>query len=317
MSFFCSIPVIAGLLGCPVAGGQTVAGYVEGDHVILAPTENTQILSLSAKRGDHVKAGDTLATLDDADVKIAVAEAAAGLAQAQAQLANLQEGRRPEEIAVLETTVASAEAEATEAERVARRASDLSRRGIAPQADLDQANTGVTLANARVAQAKANLAVARLPARQQEINAASQQVKRAEAALASAQWRLSKRQIIASADGTISDVLRQPGDNAGPQAPVFDLLPDGATKIRLYFPQDQFAQLKPGTKLLVNCDGCDADIPAVVIYISGEPEFTPPVIYSIENRQKLVFLVEARETGTGMKLRPGQIIDGRISDASK
>jgi HlyD family secretion protein len=168
-----------------------------------------------------------------------------------------------------------------------------------------------------VAQAKANLSVARLPAREQEITAASEQVKRAEAALASAEWRLSKRQISAAADGTISDVLRQPGDNAGPQAAVFDLLPDGATKIRLYFPQDQFSQLQPGTKLAINCDGCDADIPAEVIYISSEPEFTPPVIYSIENRQKLVFLVEARETGDTPRLRPGQIVDGRIADAGE
>ena len=317
MSFLCSLPVIAGLFGCPSTGSAAVAGYVEGDHAILAPIESTQVLSLAVKRGDHVKAGDVLALLDDADVKIAVAEAKAALAQAEAQLANLKEGRRPEEIAVLETTVASAEAEAAEAQRVASRVEGLSRRGIAPQADLDQANTGVTLANARVAQAKANLSVAKLPAREQEITAASAQVKRAQAALDSAQWRLSKRQILASADGTISDVLRQPGDNAGPQAAVFDLLPDGATKIRLYFPQSDFSALKPGTKLAINCDGCDTDIPAEVIYISAEPEFTPPVIYSIENRQKLVFLVEARETGPETKLRPGQIVDGRIADASQ
>lgn len=317
MSFLCSLPVIAGLFGCPATNSAAVAGYVEGDHAILAPIESTQVLSLSVKRGDHVKAGDVLALLDDADVKIAVAEAKAALAQAEAQLANLKEGRRPEEIAVLETTVASAEAEAIEAGRVALRVEGLSKRGIAPQADLDQARTGLILANARVAQAKANLSVARLPAREQEITAASAQVKRAQAALDSAQWRLSKRQILASADGTISDVLRQPGDNAGPQAAVFDLLPDGATKIRLYFPQSDFSNLKPGTKIAINCDGCDADIPAEVIYISAEPEFTPPVIYSIENRQKLVFLVEARETGSEAKLRPGQIVDGRIVDESQ
>lgn len=317
MSFLCSLPVIAGFFGCPVSDHAAVAGYVEGDHAILAPIENAQVLSLAVKRGDHVKAGDVLATLDDADVKIAVAEAKAALAQAEAQLANLKQGRRPEEIAVLETTVAAAKAEAIEAERVAKRVSDLSRRGIAPAADLDQANTGFTLAKARVAQAEANLAVARLPAREQEITAASEQVKRAEAALASAEWRLSKRQINASADGMISDVLRQPGDNAGPQAAVFDLLPDGATKIRLYFPQDQFSQLRPGTKLAVNCDGCEKDIAAEIIYVCGEPEFTPPVIYSIENRQKLVFLVEARETGGATRLRPGQIVDGRIVDAGQ
>ena len=51
-------------------------------------------------------------------------------------------------------------------------------------------------------------------------------------------------------------------------------------------------------------------------YISDTPEFTPPVIYSLENRQKLVFLVEARETGGTSALRPGQIVDAGIKAAA-
>lgn len=318
MSFLCSIPILAGLIsGCPVADGAVAAGYVEGEHIILAPYENAQVLTLGVKRGDRVHPGSVLASLDDTDVKIAVSEAHAVLAQAEAQLGNLKEGRRPEEITVLETAVASSQTEAIEAERVAARVSGLSKRGIAPQSDLDQANTGLDLARARVAQAKANLAVARLPARAHEITAASEQVKRAQAVLASALWRLSKRSITAPVHGLVSDVLRHPGDNAGPQAPVIDLLPDGAVKLRLYFPETQIARVKPGTRLAIACDNCRTDLLAEVVYVSQDPEFTPPVIYSLENRQKLVFLVEAREVGDGGNLRPGQIVDARILDAAQ
>ena len=57
----------------------------------------------------------------------------------------------------------------------------------------------------------------------------------------------------------------------------------------------------------MHCDGCGADVAATVSYISEEPEYTPPVIYSNETRAKLVFMVEARPAGgAAPRLHPGQ-----------
>jgi HlyD family secretion protein len=316
MSFLCSLPLIASLMSCPAPGPALAVGYVEGEHVVLAPTETAQLLTLTVKRGDKVTPGMLLGALEDTDAKIAVAEAVAALAQAEAQLANLHEGRRPEEINVLEASLNSATAEVTEAERVATRQSGLSKRGIASQADLDQATTKLDLARTKVAQAQANLAVARLPARAQEIAAARQQMRRAQASLSAAEWRLSKRKLVSPSLGVISDIIRNPGDIAGPQAPVLDILPDGAVKIRLYFREAEISKLVVGTVLSIQCDGCPAGVEAAVSYVSDTPEFTPPVIYSLENRQKLVFLVEARETGGASALRPGQIVDASIKAAA-
>jgi HlyD family secretion protein len=316
MSILCSLPLIASLMSCPAPGPTLAVGYVEGEHVMLAPTETAQILRLNVKRGDKVTPGMALGALEDADAKIAVEEAKAALAQAEAQLANLQEGRRPEEINVLEAALNSATAEVTEAGRVASRLSGLSKRGISSQAELDQATTKLDLARTQVTQAQANLAVARLPARTQEIAAARQHVKQAQASSNAAEWRLSKRQLVSPSSGTISDIIRNPGDIAGPQAPVLDILPDGAVKIRLYFRESELSKLTLGTLLDIQCDGCAAGMEAAVSYVSDTPEFTPPVIYSLENRQKLVFLVEARETGGTSALRPGQIVDASIKDAA-
>ncbi len=316
MSFLCGLPLIASLMSCPAPGPALAVGYVEGEHVMLAPTETAQLLTLSVKRGDKVTPGMLLGSLEDADAKIAVAETKAALAQAEAQLANLQEGRRPEEINVLEAALNSATAEVTEAERVAARLSGLSKRGISSQADLDQAVTKLNLARTKVAQAQASLAVARLPARTQEINAARQQMKRAQASKSAAEWRLSKRQLVSPSHGVVSDIIRNPGDIAGPQAPVLDILPDGAVKIRLYFRESEMSKISLGTTLSIQCDGCAPGLEAAVSYVSDTPEFTPPVIYSLENRQKLVFLVEARETGGAGALRPGQIVDAGIKAAA-
>lgn len=309
MSFLCSMPFALSLFSACASSAPLAVGYVEGDYVLLAPIEVAQVREVTVRRGDRVETGKTIATLESADAEIAVSEAEAALAQAEAQLANLKVGRRPEEIAVLEAAVRSAHAQANEASRVLERTRDLFKRGIATQAQLDEATTAVEVAQAQIGQSEANLAVAGLPARPEEIKAASGQVEQARAALEQARWRLSKRTLTAPSSGRVSDVIRNPGDTSGPTAPVVSILPDGAVKLSVYVPQRAFSSIEVGSELAVRCDGCADGLRARVSYVSPDPEFTPPVIYSLENRQKLVYLVEARPEGDATRLQPGQIVD--------
>ena len=89
------------------------------------------------------------------------------------------------------------------------------------------------------------------------------------------------------------------------------MLPDGAVKLRVYIPEASFSSVKVGGLLDVHCDGCGPDVTARVSYVSPDPEFTPPVIYSLETRQKLVYLVEARPEG-----EPRRCSRGRSSTSS-
>ncbi|RUW75661.1 MULTISPECIES: HlyD family efflux transporter periplasmic adaptor subunit [unclassified Mesorhizobium] len=317
MSLLCSLPLAAQLFGACAPAAPLAVGYVEGDYVLLAPIEVAQVETVAVKRGDRVAPGATVVTLESADAKIAVAQAEAALAQAGAQLADLQVGKRPEEIAVLKAQVDMARAQAADAKRRYDRASDLYKRGTGTQADYDTASAALETANAQLGQAEANLAVGGLPARPETIKAADNQVKQAQSALEQAQWRLSKRVLTAPSPGRVNDVIRNPGDTAGPTAPVVSLLPDGAVKLSVYVPESAFSSVKVGALLSVHCDGCGPELKARVSYVSPDPEFTPPVIYSLENRQKLVFLVEARPEGDAGPLQPGQIVDVDLADAGK
>lgn len=317
MSFLCSLPLAAQLFGACAPTAPLAVGYVEGDYVLLAPIEVAQVETVAVKRGDRVTPGTPVVTLESADAKIAVAQADAALAQAQAQLADLQVGKRPEEIAVLKAQVDMAKAQAADVKRKYDRASDLFKRGTGTQADYDTASATLETANAQVGQAEANLAVGGLPARLETIKAADNQVKQAQSALGQARWRLSKRVLAAPSPGRINDVIRNPGDTAGPTAPVISMLPDGAVKLSVYVPERAFSSVKVGTLLNVHCDGCGPDVKARVSYVSPDPEFTPPVIYSLENRQKLVYLVEARPEGDAGPLQPGQIVDVDLADVGQ
>lgn len=314
MSIFCAIPFAASLFSACAPAAPLAVGYVEGDFVLLAPIEVAQVESVAVRRGDRVEAGKVVATLESRDAEIAVADAEAGLARAQAELADLKLGKRPEEIEVLEANIRSAKAQTAEAQRVLARAADLLERGIATRAEYDKASTEAERAEAQLGEAEANLAVAKLPARAETINAAEQQVKQAEAQLEQARWRLSKRKLQAPSPGRIDDVIRDAGDTAGPSAPVVSMLPDGAVKLRVFVPEAQFSSVEVGTLLDVRCDGCPDGLTARVSYVSPDPEFTPPVIYSLETRQKLVYLVEARPEGEASPLQPGQIVDVSLKE---
>jgi HlyD family secretion protein len=306
--FVCSIPLISALFTACAPIPPFATGYVEGEYVLIAPVTTAQIDHLAVKRGDHVSAGQPLVELERRDAEIAVAQAEAALARAQSQLSNLQEGKRPEEIRVIEATLASARAQAEEAKRAETRLTSLSDRGAATEAQRDDAITAAAMATAKVAEVEANLAVAKLPARAQEIAATEAALNGARADLARAEYLLEKRSLTAPATGVITDVIRNPGEIAGPSAPILALLPEGAVKLRLYVPEAEVAQIALGSALQVNCDGCAPGLVAEVSYISDGPEFTPPVIYSLQNRQKLVYLIEAHPVGdTGLK--PGQIVD--------
>ncbi|WP_323785798.1 HlyD family secretion protein [Thalassovita sp.] len=317
MSFVCAIPIISALFTQCAPALPLASGYVEAEHVLIAPVGSARIEEMTLNRGDAVAKGDVLVQLERRDAVIALAEADAALRAAEARQANLSEGRRTEEINVIEANLASARAQAKEIARETARISSLVERGVAPQAQLDEAQSRLDVANSRVVEVQANLAVARLPARTYEIAAAEADVAQAQARVEAAKWQLNRRTLYAPADGRVTEILRNEGEIAGPQAPVLSLLPDGTVFVRLYIPETAFSTIEIGTRLRINCDGCGDGAEATVSYIAEEPEFTPPVIYSVENRQKLVFMVEARPGKSDKRLKPGQIVDAVLPEIAQ
>jgi HlyD family secretion protein len=306
--FLCALPLVARLLACS-APEVLAVGYVEGDYVHLAPVSTAELVEVAVRMGDRVAIGQVVARQERTDAEIALAEAEAARGQAEAELANLREGSRPEEIAVTEAALEAAKVRLREAERQAERQTALADRDVVSQAHLDTVVAERDTARTEVAELVAQLAVERLPARDQVVAAAESRLKGAEAAVRDAAWRLDKRTIASPVEGEVADVFRRTGEIAGPTQPVASILPDGAYKVVVFVGETKVAGLAPGAVLEVRCDGCPEGLTATVSYVSDEPEFTPPVIYSVENRQKLVYRVEARPPQEALALRPGQIVD--------
>jgi HlyD family secretion protein len=130
----------------------------------------------------------------------------------------------------------------------------------------------------------------------------------AQARLNSVQTRLTRRSVFSAVGGTVQQVYFRPGEMVPAGRPVLSLLPPGNIKIRFFVPEAVLPSIAYGDEIDVACDGCAHGLTARVSFIAKQSEFTPPVIYSLEERAKLVFLIEALPEKPS-ELRVGQPVD--------
>jgi HlyD family secretion protein len=130
-------------------------------------------------------------------------------------------------------------------------------------------------------------------------------LRQAQANLEWAQTRLARRSANSPADGIVQQVYYRPGETVQPGKPVISLLPPGNLKIRFFAPETELPAFKFGDTVNISCDGCAPGLTAKVTFIARSAEYTPPVIYSLEERAKLVYMIEARPAEPE-KFRVGQ-----------
>ncbi len=297
------------LSACSPNGKSDLHGYVEGEYVRVAAPFAGQLSVLSVQRGMPVEVGAALFVLEQENEKAARLEAGEHLQSAMARLANLQKGKRVDEISAVEAQLAQARASAKLSQTQLQRDERLVKeRFIAPER-LDQARAARDRDQSHVDELAAQLRVTQQGARPDEINAANADVKAAQASVEQAQWRLEQKSVKAPVSGLVQDTIYSAGEWVPAGMPVVSLLPPSNIKIRFFIPEPQLAKYKIGQALQVTCDAC-AKLNAQVSYISTQAEYTPPVIYSNEARTKLVYLAEARLTPEdAVKLHPGQPVD--------
>ncbi|NWH09456.1 MAG: HlyD family efflux transporter periplasmic adaptor subunit [Alphaproteobacteria bacterium] len=302
------LAALAMLAGCGQQG-ETMQGYVEGEYVTVGSPGSGWIAALKVKEGDTVSPGTPLFALEETNERAAREAALARLEQARAQLTNLTTGKRDTEIAVIDAQIKEAEASLRLATTERARQLQLVASGTGTRQRLDTANADFDAARAKVAELKRQRDVAILPARPDEIEAARDNVAAAEATLAQAEWTLAERAVKARVFGVIEDTIRREGEFVAAASPVISILPPDAIRIRFFAPETSLPRLKPGGTVRFACDGCPEGQTARISFIATQSEYTPPVIYSVGNREKLVFKVEAIPLAPGTNLRPGQPVD--------
>ena len=300
--------LVAMLSACLPEGNQ-FNGYVEGEYLYISPTSGGLLADLSVRRGQTVQAGDPLFAMDLTGLKAAHATALAEGAQAKAKWNDLMKGRRPEEIEIILQQQEQARVALGTAEKEYARAQSLIATKAISQQTYDTAKAAYDTAQARVAELAAQLKTAGLGAREDEIMAA-----RAAVEVTAQKAVQTEKQVLdaaprASLTAMVEDTFFNAGEYVAAGKPVVSLLPPEKVKVRFFVPQKRLAELPLGKKVMIGCDGCGKQIEAKVTYIGTQAEFTPPVIYSIGSREKLVFLIEATPSSYDPVLKPGLPVD--------
>ncbi len=260
---------------CSREPANVMQGYGEADYIYLASQESGVLGELYVREGDTVEAGARVFTLDPERLSLNV------------QSANAQ-------AAAASSAIRTAQAQATLAQANYARGLELFNRGFYPRARLDSDRAARDTANAQLAQAR------------REAGAVS-------ASSSLARQRVSDLGGAAPSAGTIEQIYLRPGEIVTAGQPIAALLSPENMKVRFFAPEALLARLSVGARVMVSCDGCDAPQAATISFIAQEPQFTPPVIYSLDQREKLVFLVEARLDAAG-PIRPGMPVDVRLAD---
>ncbi len=300
---------------CRPAANEHYQGYVEGEFVFVSSPVGGTVERLAVREGDAVDSGQLLFELEGEPQSLQIVGIEQRIAQAQARYEDLKKGARPTELAAVDARAEAARSALGGARQnlVRRKAAARGGSAAVSEEEVDRARTEVQMRAAEVASLVAERETLVLGAREDVLRAAASEVAALEATLAELRWQLDEKLVRAPAAGMVHETLYRPGEFVPVGRPLLSMLPPENLKVRFFVPQAVLPLISQGDSVRVRIDGIDGDLRARVSLVSSRVEFTPPVIYSKQSREKLVVLIEATPMPEdALRLRPGQPVEVRL-----
>lgn len=295
-------------------GELFASGTVEATDADLGFQIPGRVGSVAVMEGERVSRGDELARLDTRELDAGVAAARARLAAAEARLAEMTGGSRPQEVAAAGAASSAASRRAEAARREAERARTLHEGGAISLQAMQRAETALEVALADEEQARQRLALVREGPRAEAVQAQRSLVDQARSEVVLAQASLANAMIVAPFDGIVTVRHREPGETVGAGAPVVTLLDPEDRWVRIYVREDALGRVHLGLPAEIRSDTYPERVyQGEVVFVGSEAEFTPRNVQTTEERTKLVYPVKVRITGDpAFELKPGLPADVTI-----
>lgn len=305
--YFLSILV---LNGCQKESLQTYQGYAEGEFVNISSTQSGKLDKLFVKRGDKVSKDSNLYALECDSEVISLTQAQEALSVAQSTLNDYNKGLRPQELDVIEAQLSQALANAKNAQEQLTRNTLLYQSNAVSKEQFDNSTTLAKSNEGKVKELRDSLSVAKLSKRSDQILAQEAHIKELKSAINQAQWKLNEKALKSRGNALVFDTLYREGEWVPSGGIVIRLLPPENIKIRFFVPQAIAEKLAINQKAIIISRADGKKLSARITYISTEAEYTPPVIYSNETKDKLTYMIEAYPNVTDASLlHPGQPVE--------
>jgi HlyD family secretion protein len=295
---------------CQNHNNSTFQGYVEGKYTYVSSATSGKLIELLAEKGNYITKEQLLFKLDPEPENSQLQIAKQNLTHNEQMLEDSQKGGRETIIKAIEAQHAQVFAEVTLAHKNLERYQELYKTRTIDKASLDDATATYQSSSERLKEIEANLAEAKMGARENIVAAQKALVASDTAAVNQAQWALTQKTVYATNDALIFDTLHEKGEFVPAGEPVVVLLPRDTLKVIFFIPQKTLSQISMGEKIKFTCDQCHATYDATISFIAPDPEYTPPVIFSKETRDKLVYRIEAKISPQALyKINIGQPVD--------
>lgn len=306
----CLLLLLLFFAGCRKNDEKTYQGYAEGEFVNISSSQSGTLDKLFVKRGDQVGNDSNLYALECQNEFNALNQAQEALLSAKSTLNDYQKGARLQELDVIQAQLSQAIANAQNTKEQLNRNVLLYASNAVSKEQLDNSTALANSTASRVAELTNSLHVAKLSKRIDQIQAQEAHIKELEAAVRQARWKLNEKALKAHGNALVFDTLYREGEWVPAGGIVVRLLPPRNIKIRFFVPQAVAEQLTINQKATILSRSDGKKLSAHITYISTQAEYTPPIIYSNETKEKLTYLIEAYPNPKSAPyLHPGQPVE--------
>ena len=296
--------------GSAVKGEIKVSGTIEATTVELSFKVGGRLSKRLVDEGMQVTAGQTVAILEDDELKQERSARTADEHAARAGLADLEAGSRREEIAQGEAALVRMRADADKLARDAQRAENLFTREVIPRQELDAARAGRDASTAAVREAEQRLKLLKAGPRPDAVRQAKARVDASAAGLSLAETRLGQATLTAPMAGLVLAKHAEPGEMLAPGAPVVTVARMDEVWLRGYVPEADVGRVTIGQRARVTADAWPGRVlEGRVSFISSEAEFTPKNVQTEKERVKLVYRIKITLPNPKGELKPGMPVD--------
>lgn len=284
---------------------ESLPGYIEANLTYISPQVSGKLKSLNVERGEQIKAGQQLFTLDGEYYTYALESAQKNIQANMASYQNLLTGARAPEIAEIEANIAQAQAKVDYLEENYARSEALLETNLISKQEHQLNYSQLLQAQSELTQLQASLTKAKLPARNQQIMNAEALSQASIDEAKQAKWYVEQTEVSSPIEAIVFDTYYWPSEIVSANQPVVSLLVPGQVKMIFFVTETELSQVSLNKKVAFSIDGNDKKMSATIRYIADKAEYTPPVIYSDASRKDLVYKVEAK-INNGSDWHPGQ-----------
>ena len=299
----------------PTDAALTLSGNVDVRQVDLSFRVEGRLARLPIEEGDRVVAGQVVAEIDPAYLQDAMRVAQSRVAAQEAQLAKLEAGNRPQEIAQAKAELEKAEAALSNAKATYDRRAGVELGSTVSRQTLDDARNVLRQAEAQASRARQTLDLARQGFRDEDITIARAQLDGEKATLDLMRLRLADAVLTAPSDGIVMTRVREPGSMTLPGSTVATIALTTPMQVRTWVAEPDLGRAVPGTKAEILTDGGKV-FHGQVGFVSPVAEFTPKSVETRQLRTSLVYRLRIVVADPDQSLRQGMPVTVRLIAAT-